>query len=170
LCVPVPPLRRKQDRHDHHDIDGFGVIGGVDTHADLHVAAACDHLGAVLGTQAFPTTAAGYRQLLRWLRGFGDLSVVGIEGTGSYGVGLTRFLLEAGVELREVLRPNRQVRRRNGKTDVVDAIAAARAVLSGEASGRPKSHDGAVEALRALKIVHRSAKSHEPRRSTSCAT
>jgi transposase len=84
------------------------VIGGVDTHADVHVAAACDQVGAVLGTQAFPTTAAGYRQLLRWLRGFGDLTVVGIEGTGSYGVGLTRFLLEAGVELREVLRPNRQ--------------------------------------------------------------
>ena len=133
------------------------VIGGVDTHADVHVAAACDHLGAVLGTQAFPTTAAGYRQLLRWLRSFGELTIVGIEGTGSYGVGLTRFLLEAGVELREVLRPNRQVRRRNGKTDVVDAIAAARAVISGEASARPKSHSGAVEALRALKIVHRSA-------------
>jgi transposase len=133
------------------------VIGGVDTHADVHVAAACDQVGSVLGTQAFPTTTAGYRQLLGWLRGFGDLTVVGIEGTGSYGVGLTRFLLEAGVDLREVLRPNRQVRRRNGKTDVVDAIAAARAVLSGEASARPKSHDGAVEALRALKIVHRSA-------------
>jgi transposase len=123
----------------------------------VHVAAACDQLGSVLGTQAFPTTAAGYHQLLRWLRGFGDLTAGGIEGTGSYGVGLTRFLLEAGVELREVLRPNRQVRRRNSKTDVVDAIAAARAVLSGEASGRPKSHGGAVEALRALKIVHRSA-------------
>jgi transposase len=133
------------------------VIGGVDTHADVHVAAACNQLGAVLGTQAFPTTTAGYRQLLRWLRRFGDVSVVGVEGSGSYGVGLTRFLLEAGVELREVLRPNRQVRRRNGKTDVVDAIAAARAVLSGEASAQPKSHDGAVEALRALKIVQRSA-------------
>ena len=81
------------------------VIGGVDTHADVHVAAACDQLGAVLATQSFPTTHAGYRQLLRWLRGFGELTVVGIEGTGSYGVGLTRFLLEAGVELREVLRP-----------------------------------------------------------------
>jgi transposase len=133
------------------------VIGGVDTHADVHVAAACDHLGAVLATQSFPTTTAGYRQLLRWLRGFGDVTVVGVEGTGSYGVGLTRFLLEAGVELREVLRPNRQVRRRNGKTDVVDAIAAARAVISGEASAHPKSHSGGVEALRALKIVHRSA-------------
>ena len=133
------------------------VIGGVDTHADVHVAAACDQLGSVLGTQAFPTTIAGYRQLLRWMRSFGDVRVIGVEGSGSYGVGLTRFLLEAGVELREVLRPNRQVRRRHGKTDVVDAIAAARAVISGEASARPKSHDGAVEALRALKIVHRSA-------------
>jgi hypothetical protein len=133
------------------------VIGGVDTHADVHVAAACDQLGAVLGTKSFPTTTAGYRQLLRWLRSFGDLTAVGVEGTGSNGVGLTRFLLGSEIDVREVLRPNRQVRRRNGKTDVVDAIAAARAVLSGEASARPKSHDGAVEALRALKIVHRSA-------------
>jgi transposase len=133
------------------------VIGGVDTHADVHVAAACDHLGGVLGTQAFPTTAVGYRQLLGWLHSFGELHTVGVEGTGSYGVGLTRFLLEAGVELREVLRPNRQVRRRRGKTDVVDAIAAARSVINGEASARPKSHDGAVEALRVLKIAHRSA-------------
>jgi transposase len=133
------------------------VIGGVDTHADVHVAAACDQLGTVLGTQSFPTTTAGYRQLLGWLRTFGEVSVVGIEGTGSYGVGLTRFLLEAGVDLREVLRPNRQVRRRHGKSDVVDAIAAARSVINGDAKARPKSHDGAVEALRALKIVHRSA-------------
>ena len=132
------------------------VIGGVDTHADVHVAAACDRIGTVLGTASFPTTTAGYRQLLAWLRTFGAVSVIGIEGTGSYGVGLTRFLLEAGVELREVLRPNRQVRR-HGKTDIIDAIAAARAVINGDAKARPKSHDGAVEALRALKIVHRSA-------------
>src|SRR4051794_27831430 len=133
------------------------VIGGVDTHADVHVAAACDQLGTVLGTESFPTTTAGYRRLLAWLRSFGAVSVVGIEGTGSYGVGLTRFLLEAGVELREVSRPNRQTRRRHGKSDVIDAIAAARAVINGDASARPKSHDGAVEALRTLKIVHRSA-------------
>jgi transposase len=133
------------------------VIGGVDTHADVHVAAACDQLGTVRGTQSFPTETAGYRQLRGWLRTFGEVSVVGIEGTGSYGVGLTRFLLEAGVDLREVLRPNRQVRRRHGKSDVVDAIAAARSVINGDAKARPKSHDGAVEALRALKIVHRSA-------------
>jgi transposase len=133
------------------------VIGGVDTHADAHVVAACDVLGAVLGTRAFPTTGRGYRQLLAWLGSFGPLTKVGVEGTGSYGVGLTRFLLAAGVEVIEVLRPNRQTRRRHGKTDVVDAVAAARAVLSGEATGQPKAHDGDVEALRLLKMVHRSA-------------
>jgi transposase len=133
------------------------VIGGVDTHADRHVAAACDHLGAVLGTDSFPTTATGYRALLSWLRSFGALDKIGVEGTGSYGVGLARYLATQNVEAIEVSRPNRQVRRRHGKTDVVDAIAAARAVISGEATGHPKSHDGGVEALRALKMVHRSA-------------
>ena len=133
------------------------VIGGVDTHADVHVAAACDGLGSVLGTASFPTSAAGYRRLLGWLRGFGEPDRVGVEGTGSYGTGLARHLADQGVEVIEVHRPNRQVRRRHGKTDVVDAIAAARAVINGDATGKPKSHDGAVEALRALKIVHRSA-------------
>jgi transposase len=133
------------------------VTGGVDTHADVHVAAACDHLGTVLGTASFPTTAAGYRQLLTWLRSHGELQRVGVEGTGSYGLALARYLTSQDVPLVEVHRPNRQVRRRHGKTDVVDAIAAARAVLNGDATGTPKSHDGAVEALRALKIVHRSA-------------
>jgi transposase len=129
----------------------------VDTHADTHVAAACDQLGTVLGTKSFPTTMAGYRQLLAWLRSFGELDKVGVEGTGSYGSGLARQLADHGVEVIEVNRPNRQVRRRHGKTDVVDAIAAARAVINGDATGRPKSHDGGVESLRALKIVHRSA-------------
>ena len=133
------------------------VTGGVDAHLDVHVAAAVDHLGAVLGTRSFPTTAAGYRRLLRWLRSFGPLHAVGVEGTGSYGSALARHLAESGVGVIEVCRPNRQVRRRQGKTDVVDAIAAARAVLSGEASATPKAHDGPAEALRLLKIVQRSA-------------
>jgi transposase len=133
------------------------VIGGVDTHADTHVAAACDQLGSVLATKSFPTTTVGYRRLLVWLRGFGEVVSVGVEGTGSYGSGLARYLADHDVEVIEVNRPNRQVRRRHGKTDVVDAIAAARAVINGDATGRPKSHDGGVEALRALKIVHRSA-------------
>jgi transposase len=133
------------------------VTGGVDTHLDVHVAAALDRVGGVLGTASFPTTAAGYRQLLAWLRTHGPVERVGVEGTGSYGAALARYLTGQGVTVIEVLRPNRQVRRRQGKTDVVDAIAAARAVLSGEATGTPKSHDGAVEALRTLKVLQRSA-------------
>jgi transposase len=132
------------------------VTGGVDTHQELHVAAALDQLGRVLGTESFPTTVAGYRQLLAWLRGYGQLEKVGVEGTGSYGAALARHLSGNDVEVIEVARPNRQVRRRFGKTDVIDAIAAARAVLSGEATGVPKSHDGPVEALRTLKAVQRS--------------
>jgi transposase len=133
------------------------VTGGVDTHQDLHVAAALDQVGRVLGTQSFPTTPAGYRQLLGWLRSFGQLQVVGVEGTGSYGSALARHLTSQGIDVIEVARPNRQLRRRHGKTDVIDAIAAARVVLSGEATGKPKSHDGPVEALRTLKAVQRSA-------------
>lgn len=133
------------------------VTGGVDTHKDLHVAAALDQLGRVLGTQSFPTTPTGYRNLHRWLLTFGQLDKVGVEGTGSYGSALARRLSSEGVHVVEVSRPNRQVRRRYGKTDVVDAIAAARAVQSGEATATPKSHDGPVEALRALKAVQRSA-------------
>lgn len=134
------------------------VTGGVDTHRDFHVAAALDHLGGVLGTAQFPTTTAGYRSLLAWLAGFGTVVAVGVEGTGSYGAALARHLVRADVRVVEVGRPNRQVRRRHGKTDVVDAIAAGRAVLSGEATATPKSHDGPVEALRALKMVQRSAR------------
>src|SRR3954453_6793766 len=133
------------------------VTGGVDTHLDLHLAAAIDHLGGVIATESFPTTAAGYRRLLRWLRAHGPIHAVGVEGTGSYGSALARHLAENDVTVIEVARPNRQVRRQHGKTDVIDAIAAARAVLSGEATGSPKAHNGPVEALRLLKIVQRSA-------------
>jgi transposase len=134
------------------------VTGGVDTHRDFHVAAALDHLGGVLGTARFPTTLAGYRSLLAWLSEFGQIVVVGVEGTGSYGAALARHLAIQEVRVIEVGRPNRQVRRRHGKTDVVDAIAAARAVQSGDATATPKSHDGPVEALRALKMVQRSGR------------
>jgi transposase len=133
------------------------VTGGVDTHLDVHVAAALDHLGAVLGTQSFPASGSGYRQLLAWLQSFGPLHKVGVEGTGSYGSALAQHLRRNGVSVVEVGRSNRQMRRRHGKTDTVDAIAAARAVLSGEATGTPKTHDGPVEALRLLKVVTRSA-------------
>jgi transposase len=135
---------------------GF-VIGGVDTHLDVHVAAALDHLGGVLGTASFPTTSVGYEQLLEWLQKHGPIERIGVEGTGSYGSGLAQYLGASGMSVIEVSRPSRQVRRRHGKSDVIDAIAAARAVLAGEARTVPKSHDGAVEALRALKLLQRSA-------------
>jgi transposase len=99
------------------------VFGGVDTHKDVHVAATLDHLGRLLGTESFPTTAAGYRQLSRWLRSHGDVVSVGVEGTGSWGAGLARSLTADGVDVREVMRPNRQHRRRHGKSDEADASA-----------------------------------------------
>ena len=111
----------------------------------------------MLGAEQFPTTAAGYRRLLAWMRTFGELDRVGVEGTGTYAVALARHLRAELVTVVEVMRPNRQVRRRHGKTDIVDAIAAARAVLSGEANATPKTHDGPVEALRTLKVLQRSA-------------
>ena len=133
------------------------VTGGVDTRLDVHVVAVVNHVGGVLGMRSFPTTAAGYRRLLGWLGSFGQVHAVGVEGTGSYGSALARHLATNDVRVVEVSRPNRQVRRRHGKTDVIDAIAAARAVLSGEATATPKAHNGPVEALRLLKIVQRSA-------------
>lgn len=133
------------------------VTGGVDTHKDLHVAAVVDQVGRILGTEEFSTTAAGHRALLRWLRRHGDLVRVGVEGTGAYGAGITRFLTAAGVDVVEVDRPNRQLRRRRGKSDPLDAEAAARAALNGEASGIPKTRSGNVEAIRALRVARRSA-------------
>ena len=135
------------------------VTAGVDTHADVHVAAVVDHVGGVLGVETFATTAVGCRQLVEWLCSHGAINLVGVEGTGSYGAGLTRHLTRAGIRVVEVDRPNRQVRRREGKSDTVDAVAAARAALSGQALGRPKSRDGDVEAIRVLQVACRSAAS-----------
>jgi transposase len=135
-----------------------GITGGVDTHLDVHVAAALDPLGGLLGTERFETNAAGYKALLGWLEGFGDVTKIGIEGTGSYGSGLSRYLRRVGVEVIEVDRPNREERRRSGKSDPLDAVEAARAALSGRASGRPKSRDGAVEAIRVLVVAKRSGR------------
>ena len=132
-------------------------MGGVDTHKDSHVAAALDEIGRVLGTAAFPATAAGYRRLLAWLRAFGELVAVGVEGTGSWGAGLTRCLTAADVTVIEVTRPNRQHRRRHAKSDPADAVGAARAVMAGEATGTPKAQNGTVEAIRMLRLARRSA-------------
>ncbi len=134
------------------------VTGGVDTHADVHVAAAVDANGGVLGVESFATTPAGFAQLHGWLTGFGAVARVGVEGTGAYGAGLARFLRARDLEVIEVDRPNRQLRRRAGKSDTIDAIEAARAALSGRASGIAKTADGAVEAIRVLMVARRSAR------------
>jgi len=134
------------------------VTGGIDTHRDLHVVAALDERGTELGVESFATTPAGYRQALRWLRRFGDVARIGVEGTGSYGAGITRYLHAEGIEVIEISCPNRQRRRSHGKSDPVDAVAAAKAVISGEARIEPKSRTGNVEAIRALRTADRSAR------------
>jgi transposase len=135
------------------------VILGVDTHLEVHVAVAVDHLGRHLGELSVPTTVKGYERLLCWAEGFGPVRYAGIEGTSSYGAGLARHLTSRGIEVLEVERPKRQERssRRNLKSDSLDAERAARAVLAGETSGVPKSGEGHVEMIRALRTARRSA-------------
>ncbi|MFF1848043.1 IS110 family transposase [Streptomyces sp. NPDC058217] len=137
--------------------DQIAVVGGVDTHTDFHQAAVIDTIGRHLATAPFPTTPDGYRRLLEWMRLHGDVLAVGVEGTGAYGSELARFLRVNEVTVVDVDRPDRKARRANGKSDPVDAYAAATAVLSGRAQGRPKTRDGIVEAIRSLRVVRRSA-------------
>ena len=109
--------------------------------------------GGLLGVESFATTPAGYRQLLRWLRAFGDVELVGVEGTGCYGAGLTRHLHAEASGWSRSIGPNRQRRRRRGKSDPQDAITAARAAQSGDACGEAKTRNGNVEAMRVLRIA-----------------
>jgi transposase len=139
------------------------VIGGVDTHKDVHVAAVIDERGKILDTKSFPATPGGYRELLSWLGSFGELVKVGVEGTGAYGAGLARHLGKEGVEVVEVNRPNRQARRRRGKSDTVDAEAAARAALNGEAVVVPKTQGSVVESIRVLRVAFTSARNSRTR-------
>lgn len=137
--------------------DRVMVTGGVDTHKDFHVAAAKDDLGRLLDTATFPATTAGFAALLAWLQTFGTVSTVGVEGTGSYGAGLARYLTAAGVNVVEVNRPDRAKRRRHGKSDTHDAISAAAVVQSGEASAVPKTGTGIAAAVRVLRTARASA-------------
>ena len=134
------------------------ITAGVDSHLDVHVAAALDERGTLLGVESFPTTPRGYRALLSWLRGWGEVELAGVEGTGSYGAGLTRHLLGQHIKVVEVDRPNRVRRRRRGKSDPQDAIAAARAAQSGDAHGEAKTRNGNVEAIRVLRVARSSAR------------
>ncbi|MFE3957729.1 IS110 family transposase [Nocardia sp. NPDC059091] len=137
--------------------DSLEVTGGVDTHGSTHHAAVIDAVGRHLADREFPATSCGYRDLLAWMGSHGTVVGVGVEGTGAYGAELARVLTAAGVRVIEVDRPDRKTRRRQGKSDPIDAYAAATAVLSGRAEGTPKSRDGAVEAVRILRVARRSA-------------
>ena len=125
------------------------VIGGVDTHKDLHVAAVVHHRDRVLGTRSFPSTRQGYRQMLAWMRSLGELQRVGVESTGSYGAGLLRFMQQAGVTVLEVTAPDKQDRRKRGKNDDLDAQNAAHAAFAGKRTVTPRSRDGMIEERRA---------------------
>ena len=129
------------------------VTGGVDTHKDVHVAAVVDHLGAELDCASFPNIDAGHVELARWLCSHGQVQRVGVEGTSSYGAGLSRRLRDGGLEVVEVNRPSRPVRRSVGKSDTVDAVEAARAALSGRHAGEPKTGDGLIESIRVLRAA-----------------
>lgn len=133
------------------------IVIGVDTHKHIHVAAVMDTIGGILATLTIATDTAGFRQLLAWAQGFGKIISFGIEGTGSYGAGLTSFLRRQGHKVVEVSRPDRRLRRLNGKSDTLDAENAARAVLAGFATAIPKTMDGAVEMIRQLKVAHDTA-------------
>jgi transposase len=141
----------------HAHAEPVGVTVGVDTHRDIHVAGARDQLGRRIGTTLIPTTPAGYQQLLDWARQLGEIATFGIEGTGCYGAGLARFLRAKGIRVVEVNRPDRAARRRHGKSDPVDADAAARAVQAGDQTGLPKAGTSTVEMLRVLRVARQTA-------------
>jgi transposase len=138
----------------------YGVIGGVDTHRDSHTAAVIDPVGRLLDHRTFGANPTGYRQLLAWLQSFGTVQRIGVEGTGAYGSGLGTYLTSQGVTVTEVDRPDRKTRRSAGKSDPIDAEAAARAAAAGTRTGTPKSRTGHVEALRNLRVARRCAISH----------
>lgn len=133
------------------------VTAGADTHRDTHMVAALDQRGGELGVREFATDPTGHDAILEWLESFGRIDRIGVEGTGTYGAGLCRFLQRHDIDVVEVTRGDRQERRSHGKSDPVDAIAAARAAQSGKAVAQPKTRSGSVEAIRALRLVRRSA-------------
>ncbi len=157
-------------KENHQVVTLEPVVGGVDTHKDVRVAAILGHTGALLGTMEVPATLVSHAKMLVWMRSFGVIGAVGVEGSGNYGAGLTRFLLAEGLQVVEVVRSDRRARRFHGKSDTLDVENAARAVLSGERTSAPKHRDGAVEALRALRVARTSAMKARRRPRSCCVT
>lgn len=133
------------------------IVGGVDTHKDLHVAAVVDHKDRLLGVESFPTTRHGYKLMLAWMRSLGELQRIGVECSGSYGAGLLRYLQAASLEVLEVTGPDRLARRRRGKNDTFDAESAAHAAYAERRTVTPRSRDGLVESLRVLRVCRKTA-------------
>lgn len=142
---------------DNQAVKSRTVIGGVDTHKDLHVAAVVDEHDHVLGSRSFATTRQGYRQMLGWMRSFGQLHRIGVESTGTYGAGLLRYMQSADIEVLEVTTPDKHDRRRRGKDDDLDAQNAAHAAFAGRRTVTPKRRDGMIESLRVLKACRKTA-------------
>lgn len=148
------------DRSPGHSREGTSVnqvIIGVDTHKANHIAVAIDTRGTRLGGITIPATPKGYAALEEWASGYGAIKAFGIEGTGSYGAGLSRDLLAKGHTVVDVMRPNRQLRYLHGKTDDLDAEGAARSVLNGQATAIAKAQTGSSEMIRHLKVARDSA-------------
>lgn len=133
------------------------IVGGVDTHKDIHVAAIVDHKDRLLGVESFPTTRHGYKLMLVWMRSFGDLQRIGVECSGSYGAGLLRYLQAASLDVLEVTGPDKLARRRRGKNDTFDAESAARAAYAERRTVTPRSRDRLVESLRVLGVCRKTA-------------
>jgi transposase len=133
------------------------IVGGIDAHKDKHHVVALDLQGVLLDNREFPATTCGYRELVGWLTTLGPVDRVGVESTGSYAAGLTRYLEMQHVRVLEVNTPHRHTRARKGKDDFIDAEAAARKVLSGDANALPKVTTGAIESIRMLRIARESA-------------
>ena len=143
LDSPTHPVRR--------------LIVGVDTHKHIHVAVAIDSQGARIEDRSFAADSHGYRQLADWAKSLGRVDSFGIEGTNSYGAGLTSVLRRAGFTVIEVNRGDRRTRRANGKSDPLDAEVAARSVLSGQARAVAKCNHGHAEMLRQIKVARDTA-------------
>lgn len=141
----------------HEPVEIKEVIGGFDCHSEMHVEAALDPLGRLLGTASFPAPPDGYRRAREWLRSFGRIIAVGVESTGSFGAALARVLTEQGLRTIEINQPHRHTRSRRGKTDAIGAEAAARKMLSGEATGAPEDTRGAVDVIRQLTVAREGA-------------
>lgn len=157
LARPLDRTREVNEMVSKDKVIPRAIVGGVDTHKDLHVAAVVDAQDRVIGTRTFAATRQGYRQMLTWMYSLGELKRIGIESTGSYGAGLLRFMQQAGVIVLEVTTPDRQDRRKRGKNDDLDAQNAAHAAFAEKRTVTPRRRDGMIEALRVLVACRKTA-------------